>query len=136
MGERSIKFVPTDEQREQVWAMAAIGVTQDEIALAIINPQTKRPVGRDALRDCFPDELATARASLKREIAVGLVADMRAGKANTTRIFLSKVVCGLRETTRAELSGPDGGPIDVKNLSDEQLDALAARFSGAASNPS
>lgn len=127
------KFEPSQDQREAVWAMAAIGgVTQEEMALAVVNPATKRPIGVETLRSHFPDEIATARATFKREIAVGLVADMRAGKANTTRIFLSKVICGLRETTRAELTGADGGPIDVKNLSDEQLASLASRLSGAA----
>lgn len=122
-------FVPTEEQHNRVWAAVAMGMTVDEIAVAIINPRTKRSINSKTLRKYFPDAVATAAALFKTEICVTQVNAMRKNKTNSTAIFLSKVRLGLRE--RMEITGKDGGPIDFKSLTDEQLDAFIARGTAA-----
>lgn len=113
-------FVPTDEHRARVWAAAANNMDQHEIARAVINPQTKRPIDVTTLRRYFPEECATAKALFKTEIAVKLVNALRSGHTNSTAIFLSKAHLGLREKT--EIVGDDGGPIQVQNVEMTEAD--------------
>jgi hypothetical protein len=95
-------FVPTEEQLEKAWAGLAVGMSEADIRLCILHPKTNRPIDRETFRKYFRETSDAARASLKLEIAHGLVKDMRAGVANSTRIFLSKTLLGLREVVRNE----------------------------------
>lgn len=88
-----------------------MSMSVEEIRLGIINPKTGKPFDPKTFRAAFPDEIEMAKASFLLELATGLVQDMRDGKANTTRIFLAKARLGLRETSRHEHTGPDGGAI-------------------------
>jgi hypothetical protein len=57
-------FVPTDNQRRFVAAMAGIRMKWDEIQLLIVNERTKRPIGRATLAKAFKHELAAGAAKL------------------------------------------------------------------------
>ena len=52
--------------------------------------------------------------------------------SDTLLIFLLKAHAPekYRDNSRVELTGRDGGPIDVRSLSDEELEAIAAGESG------
>jgi len=43
-------FVPTADQRNAVKTMSALGISEDKIRLAIINPQTGKPLSAPTLR--------------------------------------------------------------------------------------
>ena len=51
------KFVPTQEQRNQVKLMKALGIPEDRICKTIINPRTGKPVAPMTLARAFAPEL-------------------------------------------------------------------------------
>jgi hypothetical protein len=98
------KFVPTDEQRRAVRAMAAYGIPQDDIAKVIeIAPKTLRLAFRTEL-DKAPIEANTKVAQTCYQMAIS-------GQHPAATFFWLKTRAGWRETDRHELTGPGGGPI-------------------------
>lgn len=131
-------FTPSEQQRLEVEVGSAFGIPQEQLCRAIINPRTRKPIDGKTLRKKFAPEIANGIARWKMRIAGWLAADAAKGD-RAVRIFLGKVVLGLRETSRHEHTGKDGGPIqtyDLSKLTDEQLANLekivsAATVSGA-----
>ena len=62
-------FIPTDEQRRFVTAMAGIRMTWEEIRLLVINPTTGEPITKTTLSRAFRRELADGKAKLKSIVA-------------------------------------------------------------------
>jgi hypothetical protein len=62
-------FIPTDEQRRFVTAMAGIRMTWEEIRLLVINPTTGEPITKTTLSRAFGRELADGKAKLKSIVA-------------------------------------------------------------------
>jgi hypothetical protein len=71
-----VKFMPTDEQREQVALMAAGRFSQEEIACVIINPRTGRPINAKTLARIFKKELHDT--AFKKEIIEAFQEQVRA----------------------------------------------------------
>lgn len=114
-------FEVTDTHRRNVNAMVACGTTQDLIA-QILEIDTK------TLRKHFRREIDTAKA--KADAAVGTSLHHMATNGNVAAaIFWAKVRMGWTETSRTELTGKDGAPIDLRaiaaNASDDDLAAIA-----------
>jgi hypothetical protein len=97
-------------------AMAAYGIPEKEIA---------RVLGIDAgvLRSRFADELDTAQTKANSRVAESLYrkATGEGREAVTAAIFWLKTKAGWKETTSHEVSGKDGAPITVEEVSNRQL---------------
>jgi hypothetical protein len=74
-------FVPTDEQRRFVWAMAGLKMTHDEIAAVIHNPTTRASIDKNTLEKHFVAELATGKQRLKSIIGSKYMERLQAGDA-------------------------------------------------------
>lgn len=129
--------VPTDETRAQVFALTSFGVPQDEIAQFV-------GVSDDTLRKHYAQEIARAATDRNAEVAAFL---FRSANGSTLKegasysdclkasMFWLKTRARWRETNNLELSGPDGGPVqvlDVAKLSDAALAEIVAAGNGEA----
>jgi hypothetical protein len=72
-------FVPTADQRNAVKTMSGLGISEDKIRLAIINPQTGKPLSAPTLRRAFRLELDCGQTELNTLIGTALV-DAALGK--------------------------------------------------------
>ena len=63
------KFEPTQEQRNQVKLMKALGIPEHRICKMITNPWTKKPVARMTLARTFAPELASGAPEFDAVIA-------------------------------------------------------------------
>jgi len=136
-GGRPLKTL-TDEQRAQVEALAAY-FSQEQIADYLgISRNTF-----SAIMDREPDvyeRYKKGKAKAIGTIASSLIQKARDGDT-ACMIFFLKTQANWRETSRTEITGSDGGPIqqqhggkvaiNLKNLTDEELDALEATLSKA-----
>jgi hypothetical protein len=101
-------FVPTEEQRRLVKAMASFGVPHDDIALVVrCSPPT--------LRKRFRHELDVATVEANARVASCLYAQATTPGNIAATIFWLKARAGWREKHQVELSGPSGGepPVQV-----------------------
>lgn len=111
-------FKPTAEQRSQVKLFAAYGISHEDIAEQIgIDPKT--------LRKHFRKELKTGVTEANAKIAQRLFKKAIDGDT-TAMIWWTKARAGWRETQRQEVTGADGGPVqlDVSKLTDDELQAI------------
>lgn len=100
-------FKPTAESRTMVEALAMYRVPQDEMALLVINPKTKRPISEVTLRKHFAAEIDSGFAKGRMRI---MAASFRSALGTqeapgnvTAQIWLQKVLYGLREKVEVEL---------------------------------
>ena len=114
---------PTDASRKQVEALASFGVPRSEIAkVAGICLATLAKHYGDTL-----DIAATKANSLVAQSLFNRAVKGDGAAATSAAIFWLKVRAGWREKDVHEVTGPNGGPIqmvDVSGLSDAQLAAL------------
>lgn len=68
------QFVPTEEQMVEVRRLAGLGIPQDRIRQAIINPETGNPIGKRTLVKAFEPAILAARVETDAKIA-GLLMD-------------------------------------------------------------
>lgn len=116
------------EQIEQVEGLASV-LSQDQISdyFGICRPTFAAMIKRDP-DICLRYKMGKAKAIGK--VAQGLLQKARDGDT-ASAIFYLKTQAGWRETTRTELTGPDGGAIetiatiDVTKLSTEVLKELS-----------
>ena len=103
-----MQFEPTDEQRRTVKAMSGFGVPQPDIATHIgIDPKT--------LRKWFREELDRGSIEATTKVAQSLFRMATEGNNVAAAIFWMKARAGWREKQQVELSGPDGGPVEVES---------------------
>ncbi len=100
-------FVPTDEQRRLVLAMAGYGVPHDDIALVVrCSPPT--------LRKWFRHELDVATIEANARVAQTLYQQATKPGNIAATIFWLKARAGWREKQAVEVSGPGGtAPVTV-----------------------
>ena len=100
-------FVPTDEQRRVVLAMAGYGVPHDDIALVMrCSPPT--------LRKWFRHELDVATIEANARVAQTLYQQATKPGNIAASIFWLKARAGWREKQAVEVSGPGGtAPVTV-----------------------
>ena len=122
---------PTDALRKQVEALASFGVPRDEIAkVAGICLNTLAKHYGETL-----DIAATKANSLVAQSLFNRAVKGDRAAATSAAIFWLKVRAGWREKDVHEVTGLNGGPIqmvDVSKLSDAQLDALQPVLSSLA----
>ena len=114
---------PTDASRKQIEALASFGVPRDEIAkVAGICPNTLVRHYGETL-----DIAATKANSLVAQSLFNRAVKGDGSAATSAAIFWLRTRAGWREKDVHEITGPNGGPIqmvDMSRLSDEQLAAL------------
>ncbi len=112
-------YAPTDEHRQLVEGMVGMGLKRTDVAALMgIDPKT--------LREHFRMELKNGDAKANLNVAQGLYknattpAKRQPGGDVKAQIFWLRTRAGWKETTRHELTGPDGEPIshahDIKDL--------------------
>ena len=110
------KFEPTDVQRATAKALKAAGSPHETIASIMAIPL--RTFERH-----FKKEIAGGQDEVTARISHGLIGRALQGD-NTASIFYLKT--RGRWSTRTEVTGAEGGPIDIRNLSSDQLTAALA----------
>jgi hypothetical protein len=105
---QGILFKPTPEERKQVEAMAGYGVPHEQIAVLI----GEDGIDADTLKKHFKNELVQGKA--KANAKVGQTLFQKATSGDTTAaIWWSKTQMGWKDTQAHEISGVDGGAIQV-----------------------
>jgi hypothetical protein len=100
-------FVPTDEQRRLVKAMASVGVPHDDIARVVrCRPPT--------LRKTFRHELDAGTVEANTRVAACLHQQATTPGNIAAAIFWLKARAGWREQHQVELSGPPAGEAPVQ----------------------
>lgn len=110
----SVAHKPTPETTAQVEALSGYGVRHDEIAIYLdIDPKTLRKHYREQLD----------KGHIKANVGVARSLHKQATEGNTAAaIFWLKSRAGWREKIDLEMTGANGGPIDLRiNLSDNEL---------------
>jgi hypothetical protein len=95
-------FVPTDEERKQVEAMAGYGVPHEQIACII-----REGIDADTLKKHFKKELSQGKAKASAKIGQTLFQKATTGDT-TAAIFWAKTQMGWSEKNALELTSPDG----------------------------
>lgn len=102
-------YIPSDEQRRTVRAMAAFGVPQDAIAAHFnLDPKTLRKHHRVEL------DRGTVEANVK--VAQSLFTMATAGNNVAAAIFWMKARAGWREKNDLQITGKDGTPLETAPL--------------------
>lgn len=101
---------PTPHSREQVEAMAGLGMTHDEICLL-----TK--LSGKTLRKHYAEELDAGaikmHLSVKNRLRTLMTQDDDLKVAASTVMFFLKTQCGWSEKTKHEHTGADGDPLTM-----------------------
>lgn len=115
---------PTDELRSQVEKLATLGLTRDEIATVVGLGRTT--VGKhykaELKAGVVKSKVAIMNSGYRMSVGAEAVYDAR-GRVlreevkpdRSVLIFMMKARCGLRETTRLEHTGKDGGSIKTES---------------------
>ncbi len=98
-------FAATEQQREKVRSLSAVGIPQDDIARLL------GCTGK-TLRKHFRHELDFAALEANAAVAGYLFRAARDGNV-TAMIFWMKTRARWKETTGIELTGENGGPVNV-----------------------
>jgi hypothetical protein len=104
-GTNGVMFEPTDDERNLVEQMTAVGIPQESIALVI-----RDGIDDKTLRKHFRRELDTAKIKANAKIG-GTLFNKAMGGDTTAAIFWAKTQMGWKETSAHEFTGKDGGPI-------------------------
>lgn len=108
------KFVPTDQDRKNVEALAGFGMSHNEIAKLILNPRTEEAICKQTLKDEFPRELNVGSTKANSKVAEALFkkATGQGTQSVTAAIWWTKCRMGWRGDA-LELTGAAGGPVEV-----------------------
>lgn len=95
---------PSEKERTEAQAYAAVGIPHDQIALLLgISPKT--------LRKHYRHELDLGKAKANAQVGKTLFKMATSGKNPAATIYWTKSQMGWSERYRIEHSGPDGGPL-------------------------
>ena len=97
------EFVPTEQERKSVEAMAGYGLPQEHIAVLV-----RDGIHLDTLREQFKRELVSGKAKANSKIGQTLF-QKAAGGDVTAMIWWSKTQMKWAETQKLEHTGADGG---------------------------
>jgi hypothetical protein len=127
-------FQPTKEQRDNVEAMTAYGIPQEDIARLIKNPETGERIDTKTLRKYFAEEVETGLAKANAKVASSLYDMATKGDTSGTKLgaaaFWLARRAGWKETSTHEHVGKDGDAIridDARARLIHELDRVAER---------
>ena len=110
---------PTEKERFQVTVLVANGLTETQIGVVL-------GISRECLRNHFSKELADGFTMILSMISTKLVQRALQGD-KACMIFWLKTKAQWQETATVQLTGANGGPVDVRNVSTEELLKLLSR---------
>lgn len=113
---------PTDENRIRVDAMVTAGAQQWLIAEEL-------GLSEDTLQRHYRSQLEHGSHRALSKIGSSMIKRALDGDHDAAKFVLARRA-GWK--TGTELSGPDGGPIEYRNLSDDELDARITAITGNA----
>ena len=118
-------FVPTDEQRNTVGVMAAIGIPQERMRLLVINPRTKKPIEIPTLKRAFAWELEAGRAQTDLDFAIAIAAGIRAGDYQKLALYArNRLGWDRRQSATLELPTREG---DTSEPQDNRMEIVLVR---------
>lgn len=101
-------FEPTDEDRQFVTKAVGYGLTYEQVASLITNPQTGNPLNRETLAKHFPEELEAGKSEAALKVSRTAYRLAVSGETPAMTMFWLKTQCGWRETTHLDHSSSDG----------------------------
>ena len=101
----TVKHEPTPETRLQVKTLASVGTPQDQIAIVI-------GITKNTLLKYYRKELDTAMTMANAKVAQSLFQQANAGNT-AAAIFWLKCRAGWVDTQKVEMTGANGGSIDM-----------------------
>jgi hypothetical protein len=111
-------YVPTAEHREQVKAMTAIGIKQEDIGLVL-------GISEKSVRKHFPKEIKLGLILANTQVGGALfkLATQPGTSQAASAMFWAKTRMGWRETAQTvALVGADGGPLEVRHITRTIID--------------
>jgi hypothetical protein len=136
------KFEPTQDQRDQVKLMKALGIPEDRICKTITNPRTRKPVAPMTLARAFAAELESGATEFHASVGDFILSAILGKKPMlgdpikseqvrmTAAIFYAKTQMGWKETVVNEQANKDGKPFlvdDARQRLIDEVDRLRAR---------
>ena len=119
-------FEPTGDQRRIVEQLAGLGVPQPDMCALVLDARGK-PICDRTLRKYFARELAQGEVSANSRVAQSLLRKATGGDT-IAAIFWLKCRARWKEQAQAlELSGPGGGPLRYREMTDAELEAVVAK---------
>lgn len=107
-------YHPTEEQRKLVVVMAGMGIPEEHMVQAVVNPSTKRPISPVTLRAHFREELDKGFVQANTQVAAALyknattATDVYPGGVPVAQIFWLK--CRMRWQQSPHLAPPPPPP--------------------------
>jgi predicted ArsR family transcriptional regulator len=105
---------PTEETRKLVRTLSSVGITYDDIS-------NKLNITAETLRKHYKEDLLNGRVDANALIGQSLYQSARDGNTSA-QMFWLKTRAGWKETNALELSGADGGAIQVITGIDDSED--------------
>ena len=136
------KFEPTQDQRNQVKLMKALGIPEDRICKTITNPRTRKPVAPMTLARAFAAELESGATEFHALVGNFILCAILRKKPMlgdpikseqvrmTAAIFYAKTQMGWKETVVNEQANKDGKPFlvdDARQRLIDEVDLVRAR---------
>lgn len=108
------KHKPTDQIRKQVETMSGMGLTQEAMASVL-------GLSVDTLFLYYKDVLESGKAKANFEVIKSLYKNATTMNNVTAQIFWAKTQLKWRDTTAVEISGPNGGPVEISEAKSKLL---------------
>lgn len=102
---QGIQHEPTDENREKVRTLSAMGTRFEDIALEL-------EINTDTLTKYYRKELDKGRITANAKVAQGLYNQAINGNVSASMFWL-KTRAGWQEVNKHEITGANGNPIPV-----------------------
>lgn len=103
-------FEPTAKERQQVEAMAGVGLPHDQIGALV-----RDGVCTDVIRQYFAKELKAGKAKASAKIGQTLF-NRAIGGETAALIWWTKSQMGWKEKQQHELTGADGAPLEFAKI--------------------
>ena len=107
-----------------------MGLTDEMIAMLVLNPDTERQITVKTLYKHFRRELDTGKASTKVYV-FGKLMKLIDKEVPAAIIFFLKTQCGWSERSVHELTGPNGTSLTEPADPQTELDAAIDRLAGS-----
>ena len=111
-------FEPTKEDRKRVLALIGFGFTEAQVASLIFH--NGKPISERTLRKYFAPEIERGLNEVNSQVVLSLFkkATGDGPQAASAAMFWVKCRMGWRDVSRTEVTGPNGGPINIYSDSD------------------
>lgn len=102
---QGIEHIPTDENKDKVKSLSAMGTRFEDIALEL-------DISADTLTKYYRKELDKGRITANAKVAQGLY-NQAIGGNTSAQMFWLKTRAGWKETSKHEITGADGSAIPL-----------------------